>query len=144
MAGSNVDGDEAAEGRRLNRRTPSSLRSGSRATRRFETRAATNGPLYCDRRDASNLRLRTLQFQLNPHRLFVSDCRVAGGPFRCLKRIATARFDLKVRKLVRQGLRAALTQRAGEEKPRRAPSSPRPTCPGSTRVVSAFLVRSGL
>ena len=35
MAGSNVDGDEAAEGRRLNRRTPSSLRSGSRATRRY-------------------------------------------------------------------------------------------------------------
>ena len=60
MVGSNVDGDEAAEGRRLNRRTPSSLRSGSRATRRFETRAATNGPLCCNRHDASILRVRTL------------------------------------------------------------------------------------
>ena len=144
MAGSNVDGDEAAEGRRLNRRTPSSLRSGSRATRRFETPAATNGPLRRNRRDASTLRVRTLQFQLNHHRLFVFDCREDGGPFRCLKRIATPRFDLKVRKPVCQGLRTTLTQRTREEKPRRAPSGPCPTCPGSTRVVSTFLVRSGL
>ena len=32
MAGSNVDGDEAAESRRLNRRTSSSLHNGSRVT----------------------------------------------------------------------------------------------------------------
>ena len=62
MAGSNVDGDEAAEGRGLNRRAPSSLRNGPRATRCFETRAATNGPLRCNRRDALTLRVLTLQF----------------------------------------------------------------------------------
>ena len=139
MAGSNVDGDKAVEGKGLNRRTPSSLRNGSRATRCFETRAATNRPLRCNRRDALTLRVRTLQFQLNPRRLSIFDCREDGGPFRCLKRIATARFDLKVRKPVRQGLRAALTQSDREEKPRRAPSGPCPTCPAVLGSSQSFL-----
>ena len=90
LVGSDVDGDEATEGRGLNRPSSSSLHGGSRTKRCLETRAASNGPLRNNRRDASVPRVRTLQFQLNARRLFISDCREDGEPFPCLKQIATA------------------------------------------------------
>jgi len=101
MAGSNVDEDEATGARGLNRRSSSSLRSGSRVKFRLETRATTGGPLHSNRHNASTPRVHIPQFQLNPRLQFVSNCREDDESFPCLKRITTARFDLKVRRPVR-------------------------------------------